>query len=622
MDKHLAGISEIEERAAAIQEDNIIFTFKLREDYEKIARRSLEQIKEEIYDTLSKGYPGVEFSYDEPVQNVRFRSGAGGGGRGIGGQGSGRLTRLMGIGTSREKVILRGQDLELMRSIAEDIQYNIDQLETIRFSRLNVSNQQPGIDLYLDKPALNHFNVTLQSIAGELSGFRKEISTGVKLKRGSEEVNIIVKAKNERDKNPEDLRQLLVSSSSGGAIPIRQLAQMVYNTGYSSISRINQEKQVEVTYRFESDIEESSQLLEKARVSIEQIVGSMAPPPGIIIDIEHDESDFSEFYFLIFVSILLIYMVLASTFESLHTPFSMMFTLPLATIGAFWGLILTGNSLFNANVLVGFLVLLGVVVNNGIILIDYSRLLRKQNFRPTRALMEAGQARVRPILITTLTTILAMLPVAMGQAEYISKIGAPFAVTVIGGLGAATLFTLLLVPTVSFGLENVLAWWRKLDWRVKFIQLVAFLGGIWLIYEKVDSFLWQAANATVLLIAIPALTYFVQKSLRRSVSTLIPPAESIKITIRNVVKLYDDYSRFIKEWRQGKKQQERKQEPGTTSGLFWQVPLYLFLLYFTYFYLETGTWMLIFSIVFYLYTINLASTLMKSFWRGIESVGQ
>jgi multidrug efflux pump subunit AcrB/ABC-type multidrug transport system ATPase subunit len=615
MDKLLERIGEIEERSANIQEDNIIFTFKLKENYEKIARRSLDRIKEEIYDMLTKAYPLVEFSYDQPQQNVRFRSGSGGSGRGGGGQSSARFARLLGIGTSQEKVVIRGQDFELMRSVAEDIQYNIDQLDTVRFSRLNVSSQQPGIDLSLDKSALSHFNVTLQSITGELSGFRKEITSGAKLKQGTEEINIIIKGKDERDKTPEDLRQLLIPSSSGGTIPILQLAQMVYSTGYSSINRVNQEKQVEVTFRFESDIEESKQLLEKARTSIEQIVANISPPPGVIIDIEHDESDFSEFYFLIFISILLIYMVLASTFESLHTPLSMMFTLPLATIGAFWGLILTGNSLFNASVLVGFLILLGVVVNNGIILIDYSCLLRKRNYRPSRALLEAGQARVRPILITTLTTVLAMLPVAMGEAEYISKIGAPFAVTVIGGLSAAMLFTLLLVPTVSFGLENALAWWRKLDWKIKLLQLAVFLGGAWVIYENVDSFLWQAVNATALLIAVPAFTYFVQKSLRRSVSTLISPGEPIKITIRNVVKLYDDYSRFMKEWRQGKQQQERSQKELSISNLVWQIPLYLFLFYFTYFYLEAGAWLLVFSILFYLYTLNLTRTLIKSFCR-------
>ena len=604
MDKDLEKIKEIKERAANIQEDNVIFNFKLAEDYENIAGRTLDEIKEGLFETLSRTYPRVAFSFEEPEQNVRFRGGGGGGSGGGSGQGTGNFSRLLGIGTSKEKIVIRGQDLELMRAVADDIKYNIDNLETLRTSRLSISDQQPGIDLLLDKPALHHFDVTLQSVMGELSGFQKEISPGVKLKQGSEEINIILKSKDQKDKTSEDLRQIQVPSSSGGTIPIRQLAQLVYSTGYSSINRVNREKLIEIIYRFEADIEASNRLLEEARASVEQIVENIKPPPGIVIRVEHDETDLSEFYFLIFVGILLIYMVLASTFESLHTPLAMMFTLPLATIGAFWGLILTGNSLFNANALVGFLILLGVVVNNGIILIDYSRLLRRQNFRATRALLTAGQARVRPILITTLTTILAMLPVAMGKAEYVSKIGAPFAITVIGGLSAAALFTLLLVPTVSFGLENALAWWRKLDGKIKIIQLAVFsIGGI-LIYRDIDSFLWQAVNFTALLIAIPAFTYFVQTSLRRSVSTLIPRDKPIKITIGNVVKLYDDYSRFIKEWRQGKKHRQGLQRE------VWHLPLYLFLFYFTYFYLQGGFHVLIFSTLLYIYTINLARTFL------------
>ena len=605
MDERLKNMAEIEERRANIQEDNIVLNFKLAEDYEDIAGRDINGIKEDIFDELSDAYPRIDFSYEEPTGNVRFIGGGGGGG---GGQ---NFTRLLGIGASQEKVVIQGQDLDMLRAIADDIQYNIDELETVRSSSQSVSNQSPSIDLFLDKPAMSHFNVSLQSIRNELNNFRKETSSGANLKQGTEEINIILKNKEEEDKISEDLRQLQVPSSSGGTVPLLQLAQMVFSTGYSRINRVNQEKQVEVTYRFESEIEDSKQLLEDARASIEQIVADITPPPGVLIEVVHDESDLSEFYFLIFVGILLIYMVLASTFESLITPLAMMFTLPLATIGAFWGLILTGNSIFNANVLVGFLILLGVVVNNGIILIDYSRLLRRRKFRPIRALVTAGQVRVRPILITTLTTILAMLPIALGKAEYISQIGAPFAITVIGGLSAATIFTLLLVPTVSFGIENTLLWWRRLNWKIKVIQLVVFSTGVMLLYQNVDSFLWQVAYTAALLAVIPAFTYFVQISLKRSRATVIPKNQPIKITIRNVNKFYDNYSRFIREWRQGKRQQERLekegrlQKAGGSGSLVWQLPLYLFLFYFSYYYLPWGFWALIFSVAFYIYTLIL-----------------
>jgi len=181
---------------------------------------------------------------------------------------------------------------------------------------------------------------------------------------------------------------------------------------------------------------------------VDQVVASINVPPGIAIEVVHDETDFGEYVFLIIAAFILIYMILASVFESLWQPFVIMFTIPLAAIGSFWALIFTGNSLLNAYTLTGFLILLGVVVNNGIILIDYTRILRQRGFNRSRALIMAGQARVRPIIITAFTTIVGMLPLAMGKAEYVTRIGAPFAITVIGGLTVSTLFTLIFIPTV------------------------------------------------------------------------------------------------------------------------------------------------------------------------------
>jgi len=112
-------------------------------------------------------------------------------------------------------------------------------------------------------------------------------------------------------------------------------------------------------------------------------------------------------------------------------------------LGSLIALILTNNSLLNANTLIGFLILLGVVVNNGILLIDYTNILRKRGYRRSRALMTAGIARVRPILITASTTVIALFPLAMGKSEFVASIGAAFAITVIGGLTLSTMLTLI-----------------------------------------------------------------------------------------------------------------------------------------------------------------------------------
>ena len=198
---------------------------------------------------------------------------------------------------------------------------------------------------------------------------------------------------------------------------------------------MNQDKQIELFYSFSRDVEESRDLLEGYRSDIDQLVSGYNLPSGVAVEVFHEEDMFADFKFLLLAAFILIFMILASVFESFVTPFVLLFSIPLAAIGSLLALLLTGNSLLNnANVMIGFLILLGVVVNNGIILIDYANILRRRGYRRNRALMTAGLSRIRPILITSITTIVAMLPMAMGNSEYAGAIGAPFAITVIGGL--------------------------------------------------------------------------------------------------------------------------------------------------------------------------------------------
>jgi ABC-type multidrug transport system ATPase subunit len=527
------------------------------------------------------------------------------------------MTRMLGIGAAQEKVLIRGLDLELLRSVADDVQYNVANLETVQSAQVGVSDQAPSIDLLLDQASMSHFGVGLQTVRTELAGFQRETLASIKFKAGTEEIDIILKSAKGTDKKTEDLRRLQFPSSSGGLVPLPQVTRLVYAAGYSNIYRLNQEKQVQVTYRFKTEIADSKTLLEQARASVEEIVGGITPPPGVLIEVVRDESDVSEFTFLIALGILLIYMILASTFESLRQPLVMMFTLPLAGLGAFTALVLTSNSLYNANVMIGFMILFGIVVNNGVLLIDYARRRAQQRERWERALMTSGLTRVRPILITSITTILGMLPVAMGQSEYVSLIGAPFAVTVIGGLTIATLFTLVLIPTVSFGFENALRWWRGLDWKIKIGQAAAWAAGEWVLLTNIDDLIWQAAYSLVLLLGLPAFTFFALTSLRRSRATLLPAGTPITVTIRNISKLYDDFAKFTKEWRKGKRERERRIVPAADlrrerlQSLVWQVPVGLFLLYFTYFYLRGNAWILVFAVFDYV----IIAGLLRS-WAG------
>ncbi|MBN1939751.1 MAG: efflux RND transporter permease subunit [Candidatus Aminicenantes bacterium] len=610
MDEILAGVPEISERLATIGEDNVTLTFKLVEDFKELRGKDLSALKEDIVNLLSPAYPRADFSTTEPQGNTRFTGGSGGSGGGAVGGTS--LTRLLGVGAPRETVVVRGRDLETLRAVAEDIQYNIGELDSVQSARVSVSNQNPRIDLVLDQAAMSHFDVSLQSVRNELSAFQRQTTADVKFKAGADEIDILLKSAETSDKKTDDLRRLQFPSAAGGLIPLSHVSRWMYSSGEANINRVNQEKRVEVAYRFISDVEKSKTLLEQARASIEDIVGGIAPPPGVVIEVEHDVSDVSEFTFLMILGIALIYMILASTFESLRAPLVMMFALPLGGIGAFFALLATGHSLSNANVLIGFLILFGVVVNNGVLLVDKARRLERDGFRAERALMTAGLTRIRPILITAITTTLGMLPVAMGQAEYVSLVGAPFAVTVIGGLAVATLLTLILVPTVSYGLDNALGWWRGLGWRLKLVQAAVFAGAEWLLLANVEETLWRAVYTLVLLLGIPAFTSFAMTSLRRSRASLIPPGTPITVTVRNVSKLYDDFSRFAKEWRKSRRDSARRAASEEGRGerrrsRIWKIPVFGFLAYFTYLYLPGTAWLPVFALLTYLALLGLTA---------------
>jgi ABC-type multidrug transport system ATPase subunit len=604
-------LEEIEERQdviANIKEEDAIITVVLQEDYEKMNNRSIDEIKSEV-EALVKNIPNAEIGLTASASSTRFRGSRGGGGME-------NFSRFLGIGTTRERIVIKGEDFDLMRGIAEDLEYYIESLESIRSVNVSVSRNRPELHLYFNQLLLTELGLTLNNISSELGSFTREFTSGVNFKQGTEEYEIIIKEKlseeeEDREKSVNDLRQMQVGNTQGATYDLQDIADLVYADGMASIRRINQEKQIELFYRFAAEAEQSKDLLEAYRLEIDQIVESYKMPPGAAIEVIHEEDQFSEFYFLIGAAFILILMILASVFESLTVPFVLMFSVPLAAIGSFLALIFTGNSLFNANTLTGFLILLGVVVNNGIILIDYTNILRKRGFNKSRALITAGLSRVRPILITTITTIVAMMPLALGQSEYVGAIGAPFAITVIGGLSFSTILTLIFIPTLYFGLENALNWMKSLHWGLKALQLLLFILAAAYIYFEVDSFVWQLLGFMLVVILIPGVTAFVLTSLRKASSGVIDEKEPIRIVVRKLVKIYDRDNRFEREWKAGIKIRERAgllkdyKKLRDFYDLVWQVPLFVFLVYFTFFYLSSPLWMWILShfIYFFLFLL-------------------
>jgi hypothetical protein len=549
--------------------------------------------------------------------------------------GVGSFMRLLGIGENRERIVIKGSDFDLMQRVAEDFRYYLDEQEFIRNTRVSYSRRQPEIHLGFDPILLTSYDISRQNIASGLTSLNPEISSGTSFKVGEDTYDIIIRNRTSRteeeeevgknrDRTVDDLREVRIPSASGGLHRLEDIASVNYGRGRARITRVNQDKQIELFYSFSRDVEESKDLLEGYRSDIDQLVSSYNLPSGVAVEVFHEEDMFADFKFLLLAAFILIFMILASVFESLTTPFVLLFSIPLAAIGSLLALLLTGNSLLNnANVMIGFLILLGVVVNNGIILIDYANILRRRGYRRNRALMTAGLSRIRPILITSITTIVAMFPMAMGNSEYAGAIGAPFAITVIGGLSFSALLTLILIPTVCMGLENTLQWYRGLSLKVWVLHGLLFMAGAGCIWLYGGSLLWQSVYGVLLLAGIPGATYFMQASLRRARSKVIDPEADIHISVRNLVKIYDWPGRVSRQWKSGLLIRRRLGleksyliPAGQPDGypvfieLGWQFALLGFGVWFTWFFVGNRLWVFFLSFVVYAATLYL--------WRKVR----
>lgn len=594
LEDQLLSIPERKDVISQIFEDEAEITVKLQDDFQKISGREITSIKDAAY-ALIDGITDAQVEMTEPQQSERY-------GGGQGSQSSG-LEGLMGIGTQSELVLIKGEDFEKMRSVGEDIVALMEEEDDIQRANLGVRTNSPELHLSFDNYLMSERNITYNEVRSELNSFPTETDAGAVLKDGLDEYGITIKLKEiveqedpPKNRSYDELQALAVESRNSGTYELQDFTTFLFEEGVPNISRVNQSKEIEISYRFLSDINDSKAALEEARVLVDDLVASINLPTGVAVEVQHEvENGLDDFKRLIGIAFLFIFMILASVFESLVKPFVVMFAIPLAAVGSFLALGITGTSLYNANVLTGFLILLGIVVNNSIILIDYASLLQKEGYNIRRSLLLAGQARLRPILITAITTIVAMVPMALGKAEYASMIGAPFAITIIGGLSVSTLLTLVFVPTFYFGLSNALRWMRHLSLPLMIINYTTMLAGLIMVWMIVDNTLLLIGAMIAVVVGVPAIIYFFKTSLRRAEVNLIPDEEPITIHIHNLVKRYGRLKRFRREWISGRlldKHLDRVAPPSKSDhlhALLWKLPLSAFFIYFTYFYLEDAS---------------------------------
>jgi multidrug efflux pump subunit AcrB len=250
----------------------------------------------------------------------------------------------------------------------------------------------------------------------------------------------------------EDLRRLPIPVQGGKVVPLENVAELVQAFSPTQIERKYQQRIVHVTANTSGrDLGSIAQEMEKK-------ISEMKIPEGFTVSLKgarlEQQEAFRMLLFALILAIVLIYMVLASQFGSLVHPFLIMFSVPLGFIGVVWALFVTGNTLSVIS-FIGIIMMVGVVVSNAILLVDYINRLREEGVELKEAIVRAGRIRLRPILMTTLTTICGLIPMALGMGEG-AEANASLAISVIGGLAVSTFLTLVFVPTLYMIVEN----WR------------------------------------------------------------------------------------------------------------------------------------------------------------------
>jgi HAE1 family hydrophobic/amphiphilic exporter-1 len=270
--------------------------------------------------------------------------------------------------------------------------------------------------------------------------------TATRYKSGGHDYDVVlILAEADRSTRPS-LDHIFINSQMSGRIPLSSFASYEEGTGPLTITRENQGRVIHVTAGAVPGTK-LNVLEDKVRTLV---TAEIPAEDDVIIEFAGDYADMikmmSRFMLIMVVAIFLVFGVMASLFESFRDPFIVIFTIPLSVIGVVAIYLITGD-MFNILTAVGLLVLLGVIVNNGIVLVDYTNLLRKRGYSLYDACVEAAGNRLRPILMTTLTTILGLLPMAFFPGEG-STMTAPIGKTVLGGLAFGTLMTLFLMPVI------------------------------------------------------------------------------------------------------------------------------------------------------------------------------
>ncbi|MBN1970792.1 MAG: efflux RND transporter permease subunit [Candidatus Delongbacteria bacterium] len=341
------------------------------------------------------------------------------------------------------EIEISGFNINSLKKANADIMEILENDPQFADVKTTVDRGQPEIQVFFDREKAAAMNLDIENVASKITG-RIKGNLATKFTEKDRKIDIIVKADEKEFQSVEDVKNMIINPESKTPVPLSSIATIEISDSPVEIRRTEQERVAIISAGI------SSGDLGSAAQKLKNIVRKMDFPEGISVTIagqnEEMEASFSSLKFTLLMAVFLVYLVMASQFESFIHPFVILFSIPLALIGAVLALYLTGYPL-SVVVFIGGILLAGIVVNNAIVLIDLVNQLRSEGMEKDEALIMGGSRRLRSILMTTLTTVLGLLPMSIGLGEG-AELRAPMGVTVIGGLVMSTLLTLIIIPVV------------------------------------------------------------------------------------------------------------------------------------------------------------------------------
>ncbi|MFC0470772.1 efflux RND transporter permease subunit [Halalkalibacter kiskunsagensis] len=367
-----------------------------------------------------------------------------------------------GMGGNPIEIEVRGEDFDTLNLLADDIRDIISEVPGATNVTHSMGETRPEMQIHVDRDIASQYGLSygevMQSVMNSVTGV-----VATQMRTDGQEVDVTVILPEESRDNFNQVQNLPLLTPTGDTILLSEVADFVQADGPTAINRQDQTRGVSIT----GDIMERD--LGSVMSDIEAELDQYIFPEGYDYqtggDYEMMMDAFIDLTLALVLAIFLVYAVMAFQFEKVMYPFIVMFSLPATFIGIILGFVLTGRPL-STPAFIGVIMLAGIVVNNAIVLVDYINKLRERGLNREEAILEAGPTRLRPILMTMLTTVLAMVPLAIGFGEG-AELQAPMATVIVFGLSFSTLITLVLVPVMYIYTDNFTNWWKGLFTRKK-----------------------------------------------------------------------------------------------------------------------------------------------------------